>query len=211
MKQYYISIEEELDYEAKLYAEELLKEDWPYIKEEAELFLIHAFSHLFETSVKGYEVLGSDEHKTKYSQFYLNLAVGLELLLKSILLKKGIGVNRTVTRTIPFSRIIERHLDGILSGLSTNTLSEMKATLMLINEKRNNIAHRSKRIYQHYAHEYRVSYATLYIYERFFYGQNEALTKLLLKSIERSRITVGTDFKPMRLTPRSLRRNPDGE
>lgn len=43
MKQYRISIEEELDYEGKLYAEELLKEDWRYIEEEAELFLIHAF------------------------------------------------------------------------------------------------------------------------------------------------------------------------
>lgn len=160
--------------------------------------------HLFETPIKGYELLGSDEHKTKYSQFYLNLAVGLELLLKSILLQKGIRVNLTVKRTMQFSHIIERYLDRILPGLSINTLNEMKATLMLINEKRNNIAHRSKRIYEHYAYEYRFSYVTLYIYERFFYGQNEPLTKLLLKSIERSRITSGMDFKPMRIIPKSL-------
>ena len=153
----------------------------------------------------------SDEDKTKYGQFYLNLAVGLELLLKSILLKKGIEVNVTVKRTMQFSYIIEWHLDRILSGLSTNTLSEMKTTLNLINEKRNNIAHRSKRIYEHYAYEHRFSYATLYIYERFFYGQNESLVRLLLKSIDRSRITSGIDFKPMRITPKSLRRKPSSE
>ena len=211
MKQYYKSIKEELDYEAELYAEKLLKKDWRYMKEEAELFLIHAFSHLFEISAKGYDLLGSDEHKTKYSQFYLNLAVGLELLLKSILLKKRIGVNINGKRTRQFSYIIEHHLNGILSGLSANTLSEVKATLMLINAKRNNIAHRSKRIYEHYAYEHRFSYVTLYIYERFFYGQNESLVRLLLKSIERSRITSGMDFKSMRITPKSLRSTPDSE
>ena len=204
MKQYYISIEEELDYEGKFYAEELLKEDWHYIEEEAELFLLHAFSHLFEIPVKGYELLGSDEHKVKYSQFYLNLAVGLELLLKSILLKKSIRINRSVKKTMQFSYIIEHYLDKILPRLSINTLNEMKTTLMLINEKRNNIAHRSKRIYEHYAYEYRFSYVTLYIYERFFYGKNKLLTELLLTSIERSRITGGTDFKPMRIKPKSL-------
>lgn len=53
MKQYYISIEEELDYEAKLYAEELLKEDWRYIKEEAELYMVDQRQVENRTSVSG--------------------------------------------------------------------------------------------------------------------------------------------------------------
>ena len=87
MSHYYISIKEELDYERKTYEEELVQKDWRYLKEESELFLIHAYSHLFQIPKKGYAVFGDTDDKLKYSQFYLNLAIGLELLLKSILLK----------------------------------------------------------------------------------------------------------------------------
>ncbi len=206
MKQYYISIEEELQYEKKSYAEELKEEDWQYLKESGELFLIHAYSHLFKVPPVGYEVFGDTNYTIKYSQFYLNLAVGLELLLKSILLKRGVKINLSPERTIQFGRIIEKHLDKIFPRLRQNTLKEIKHTLELINVKRNNIAHRSKRSYDHYAYEHRFSYITLYIYEELFYGENPELIKILLKSIDRSKITTGSDFEPLRIKPKSLRK-----
>lgn len=208
MKQYYIPIEEELQYERKFYAEELDKKDWEPLREASELFLIHAYSHLFEASLDGYEVFGDTNYQKKYSQFYLNLAVGLELLLKSILLKKGVRINLKPERTISFRDVITRHLSKIFpkSKLSKDTLKEIRYILKLINLRRNNIAHCSKRSYEHYAYEFRFSYITLYIYEEFFYGQNLELTELLLKSIDRSKVTQGADFKPLRIKPRSLRK-----
>ena len=205
MRPYYISIEDELQYEKKIYTEELREEDWEYLKEASELFLIHAYSHLVETPLEGYEVFGDTSYTTKYSQFYLNLAVGLELLLKSILLKKGVKINLSPARTIQFGHIIGDHLGKIFPKLGENTLEEIKHTLELINLKRNNIAHRSKRSYDHYAYEHRFSYMTLYIYEECFYGGNPELTELLLKSINRSKVATGADFKPLRIKPRSLR------
>lgn len=206
MTRYFIPMEEELQYERKSYAEELEEKDWQYLKESGELFLIHAFSHLFEVSPVGHEVFGDTNYNIKYSQFYLNLAVGLELLLKSILLKRGVKINLSPERTIQFGRIIEKHLDKIFPRLSQNTLKEVKHTLELINVKRNNIAHRSKRSYDHYAYEHRFSYITLYIYEEFFHGENPELIKLLIKSIDRSKITTGADFKQLRIKPKSLRK-----
>jgi hypothetical protein len=138
----------------------------------------------------------------------------LELLLKSILLKKGKKINRPLKksdsgldqeRTILFSVIIKEYLDKVFPQMSETTIEEIKLTLKLINLRRNNIAHRSKKSHDSYAHEYRFSYITLYIYEKFFYGESAELTELLLKSINRSKVTMGADFKPLRVKPRSLR------
>lgn len=205
MKPYYVSIRDELQEEREFYAEELRKRDWEYLKKSSELFLIHAYSHLSKIPPAGYEVFGDTDYKIKYSQFYLNLAVGLELLLKSILLKKGKKISFNPEKTIPFGEIIEKHLNTIFPKLRETTLEEIKGTLKLVNLRRNNIAHRSKRSRDSYLHERRFSYITLYIYEKFFYGENQELTALLLKSIDRSKVTQGSDFKPLRIKPRSLR------
>ena len=228
MKQYYLSIESQLQEEREFYAEELRKRDWKFLKEAGEMFLIHAYSHRFKISQSAYkfaeryggdpaqfEIFGDDEYKEKYRQFYLNLAVGLEILLKSTLLKKGIKINKPrknridndfdPASTISFGNVIEEHLDKIFPKLSETTLEEIKDTLRLINLRRNNIAHCSKKSHDHYAHEHRVSYLTLYIYEEFFYGDNSELTGLLLKSIEKYKENESADFKPLRIKPRSLR------
>lgn len=205
MKPYYISLDGELQYERKYYAEELRKKDWEYLKDSSEVFLTHAYSHLFETFAAR-EVFGDTNYKIRYSQFYLNLAVGLELLIKSVLLKKGIKINLGPERTIQFGHIIRKYLNRIFPRLGKTTLEDIKNVLELISLRRNNIAHLSKRSYDHYAHEHRFSYITLYIYEEFFYEDNPELTKLLLKSIDRSKVTTGADFKPLRIKPRSLRK-----
>ena len=205
MKRYYVSIKDELQEEEEFYAEELKKTDCEYLKKSGELFLIHAYSHLFETPLTGYEIFGDTNYKTKYGQFYLNLAVGLELLLKSILLKKGVKIHLEPEKTISFRAVITKHLSRIFPKLSKTTLEEIKDTLELINLRRNNIAHRSKRSRDSYLHEHRFSYITLYIYEEFFYGENPELTELLLKSIKRSKVSTGADFKPLRIKPMSLR------
>jgi len=228
MKPYYISMKGEVEYERQFYSEELKKSDWKPLKEAGEMFLIHAYSHRFQISKVAYklserygadasrfEVFGDDEYKTRYAQFNLNLAIGLELLFKSILLKKGIKINRQLKRgtndaidpeqTISFGYIIEAHLNSVFPRLCNATVGEIKDTLKLINKRRNNIAHCSKKSYDSYAHEYRFSYITLYIYERFLNGENQELTALLLKSIDRSRVTQGADFKPLKIKLRSLR------
>jgi hypothetical protein len=205
MKPYYVSIKDEFQEEKDFYFEELNKKDWKRLRESSELFLVHAYSHLFKIPPAGYEVFGDTDYKIKYSQFYLNLAIGLELLLKSILLKKGKKISFNPEKTIPFGQIIEKHLTTIFPKLTETTLEEIKYTLKLVNLRRNNIAHRSKRSRDSYLHEHKFSYITLYIYEKFFYGENQELTALLLKSIDRSRVTQGSDFKPPRIKPRSLR------
>ncbi|MFC1947243.1 hypothetical protein ACFLXY_04900 [Chloroflexota bacterium] len=205
MKEYYISIEDELKYERSVYAEELHRSDWLFFEENAETFLIHAYRHLLdEPSYENY-ILGSYEERTQYNQFYLNLAIGLELLLKSILLKKSVNVNLKNYRTLQFGNIISEYMEKILPKLSLSTIDEIKTTLMLINEKRNNIAHRSKRSYEHYANEYRFSYVTLYIYERYFFKKNDLLTELLLKSISRAKVSSGADYSPLKIKPKSMR------
>ncbi len=113
MKQYYVSMKDEVEYERQFYSEELKKSDWKPLKEAGEMFLIHAYSHRFQISQVAYkfakrygadasqfEVFGDTDYKIKYSQFYLNLAVGLELLLKSILLIHDI-VNLTGILNMP--------------------------------------------------------------------------------------------------------------
>jgi len=188
------------------------------LKEAGEIFLIHAYSHRFQISPVVYklreryghsvpelEVFGDKEYKIKYGQFNLNLAIGLELLLKSIVLKKGERINLGPERTILFSTLINKYLSRIFPKLGKNTFEEIQDTLKLINLRRNNIAHCSKKSHDSYAHEYRFSYITLYIYEKFFYGENLELTELLLKSLNRSQVTQGNDFEPLRIKPRSLR------
>lgn len=225
---YYLSMKEAVEYERQFYSEELKKSDWKYLEDAGEMFLMHAYSHQFQISQTAYkfserfggdpsqiEVFGDDEYNIKYGQFHLNLAVGLELLLKSILLKKGEKINIPLKgdsdsslnpkMTISFGDIIDRHLKKIFPSLIEDSLEEIKDTLKLINLRRNNIAHRLKKNLDSYAHEYRFSYITLYIYEKFFYGKNPELTKLLLKSLDRSKVTQGADFKPLIIKPRSLR------
>ncbi len=196
MKPYYVLIKEEIQEEEKFYAEEHKESDWKYFKEASELFLIHAYSHLLENPRNGIEIFGDANYKRKYEQFYLNLAIGLELLLKSIMLKRGMKINKLLKekattnldpeRTLQFRAIINQHLDKVLLKLSKTTLEEVKDTLRLVNLRRNNIAHCSKKSRDSYLHEHRVSYVTLYIYEKFFYGENSELTGLLLQSINRS-------------------------
>jgi|GEM_PF-2795029 len=227
MKQYYLSMKDEFENEKQFYSGELKKSDWEPLKEASEMFLIHAYSHRFQISPVAYkfaerfggdasqvEVFGDASYTIKYSQFYLNLAVGLELLLKAVLLKKGEKINRLLTekangeldseKTIMFGEVINR-LAKIFPNLSSTMLNEIGDTLRIINLRRNNIAHRSKKSHDSYAHEYRFSYITLYIYEQFFYAGNQELTALLLKSIDRSRVTQGADFKPLKIKPKSLR------
>ena len=219
MKQYYVSMKDEVEYEKQFYSDELSKSDWEFLKEAGEMFLIHAYSHRFEISPVVYklrerygpsvpelEVFGDKEYKIKYGQFNLNLAIGLELLLKSILLKKGERINLGPEKTIPFSILINKYLSRIFPKLGKNTFEEIQDALKLINLRRNNIAHSSKKSHDSYAHEYRFSYITLYIYEKYFYGENSELTELLLKSLDRSKVTQqSVDFKPLKIKPRSLR------
>jgi len=205
-------MEEMLQEEQKVYAEELKGTDWRYIKEASDLFLIHAYSHLFESHSE--EVFADKNYTKRYSQFNLNLAVGIELLLKALLLKKGVEINLPLKngtsgeidpeKTISLRAAIDR-LNKIFPHLSKTTLEELKNTLKLINLRRNNIAHCSKRSSDHYAYEYRFSYVILYIYEEFFHGENAELTDMLRKSIDRSRVTQGSDFKPLKIKPKSLR------
>ena len=217
-KRYYLSMKDEYEDEKRFYSEELKKSDWEFLKEASEMFLTHAYSHLFHISQSAdkmaeylgldaseIRVFGDKEDRKRYSQFYLNLAVGLELLLKSILLKEGVKIHLRPEKTISLGDVIEIHLKKIFPKLIETTFQEIKETLRLINLRRNNIAHRSKKSYDSYAHEYRFSYITLYIYEKFFCGENTELTQLLLKSLDRSKVTQQSDdFKPLKIKPRSL-------
>jgi hypothetical protein len=75
MKPYYVLIKDEIQEEEKFYAEEHKESDWVNFKDASELFLIHAYSHLFLNSLDGFEILGNADYQIKYGQFYLNLAI----------------------------------------------------------------------------------------------------------------------------------------
>lgn len=201
MKKYYGYISGDLKEEKEFYAEESKKKDWEFIKRSGEMFLIHAYYHLFEDLVDS-NVIDTKNYNLKHTQFYLNLAVGTELLLKSIFLKKRLSIDKGASRSKSFSEIINE-LDRIFPQLSISTLDELKNTLRLINLRRNNIAHRCKKSFDSYRHEYRLSYVILYIYEK-FQGDNQELIDLLLKSLKRSKVSSGIDFKPLRVKSKSL-------
>lgn len=216
MKTNYISRKGELDYERSLYSEELGKSDWKYLKEASEIFLIHAYKHLFKKPQT--YILGDFNYSTTYSQFYLNLGVGLEILLKSALLKNGIKINSELknnkslnldpAKTIGLGIIIDKHLSNILKGLCQETLEEIKCILKIINLRRNNLAHCFKKTLDSVADEYVFSYITLYIYQKCFNDENTELIKLLLKSISRSKTTQNsTCYKRLRIKPKALRKN----
>ena len=66
-----LSIKNELQEEREFYAEELEEKDWEFLKEAGELFLIHAYTHLFQIPSSGYEVLGGllDTFITAYNEY----------------------------------------------------------------------------------------------------------------------------------------------
>jgi hypothetical protein len=214
MKPYYVQLKDDIREEEKFYAEAHKLSDWKHLKEASELFLIHAYSHLFLGSENGFEIFGNADYKRKYGQFYLNLAIGLELLLKAIMLKQAMKINKLLKnkegvqinpeKTLYFSEIIDKHLTNILSNLDAVTIEGIKDTMKLVNLRRNNIAHSSKKSRVSYRDEYRISYVTLYVYEEFFYKENSELTDLLIKSVSRSKVTQGADFEPLKIKPRSL-------
>jgi hypothetical protein len=161
-----------------------------------------------------FEIIGDVDYLRKHRQFYLNLAIGLELLLKSIMLKQEMPINKQMKlngeihldkeKTLQFSEIIKNNIANIFSNIDQLDLEELKDTLKLINLRRNNIAHSSKKSTKSYRDEHQFSYVTLYIYEEFFFGMNSELTQLLLLSIKRSKVTQGADFPPLNIRPRSL-------
>ncbi|MFC1983732.1 hypothetical protein ACFLVO_01780 [Chloroflexota bacterium] len=154
-------MKDEYEDEKRFYSEELKNSDWEFLKEASEMFLIHAYSHLFHISqstdkmaehlgldASEIRVLGDKEDRKRYSQFYLNLAIGLEFLLKSILLRKNERINTKKSnkklngepnnnlnpeKTISFGSIIDRHLRKVFAELCKNTFEEIKDTLKLIN------------------------------------------------------------------------------
>jgi hypothetical protein len=156
MKPYYVSIKDEIQDEENFYTEEYKDADYVYLNESSELFLVHAYTHLLFNLNNGFEIFRDTNYQIKYGQFYLNLAIGLELLLKSILLKQGKPINKPLKNkseiklnpelTLQFREIINKHLDEILPRLDETTLEEIKDTLRLVNLRRNNIAQRKAAI-----------------------------------------------------------------
>ena len=139
MKPYYVQIKDIIKEEEKFYSEEYKSSDWVYLKDASELFLIHAYTHLFLGSENRFEIIGDVDYLRKHRQFYLNLAIGLELLLKSIMLKQEMPINKQMKlngeihldkeKTLQFSEIIKNNIANIFSNIDQLDLEELKDTL----------------------------------------------------------------------------------
>ena len=92
MLENYIDSKQEIEDLKKEYKKILKKEDYKILNQRSETFLLHAMKHLITQKSESIE-FPSTEWETKITQYYLNLAIGLELLLKSALLKNDVNIS----------------------------------------------------------------------------------------------------------------------
>jgi len=137
--------------------EEFIKEcykqsDFKYFKENAEILISHGIGHykkMFESDMA---------HNDHIYHSYLNIAVGCELLLKSIYLKNGYAINQTKNRGIikfnddvkdvlvkvrmhSFYTLINSAKTTVFSdlGISEGEAGKIENVFRLIKLKRNNL------------------------------------------------------------------------
>jgi len=166
--------------------EEFIKEcykqsDFKYFKENAEILISHGIDHYKKMSESDME------HNDHIYHSYLNIAVGCELLLKSIYLKNGYAINQTknkgiikfnddVTdvlvkgRTHSFNTLINSDNTEVFSdiGISEGEARKIKNVFRLINLKRNNLVHAGKKHFEHYKYAECIGEMILLLYNNAF-------------------------------------------
>lgn len=166
--------------------EEFVKEcykqsDSKYFKENAEILISHGIDHYKKMSESDME------HNDHIYQAYLNIAVGCELLLKSIYLKNGYAINQTKNkeiikfndgvkdvlvkgRTHSFNTLINSAKTKVFSdlGISEGEAGKIKNVFRLINLKRNNLVHAGKKHFDHYKYAECIGKMILLLYNNAF-------------------------------------------
>ncbi|NOQ32621.1 MAG: hypothetical protein GQ567_00260 [Methanosarcinales archaeon] len=166
--------------------EEFIKEcykqsDFKYFKENAEILISHGIDHYKKMSESDME------HNDHIYQAYLNIAVGCELLLKSIYLKNGYAINQTKNkeiikfnddvkgvlvkvRTHSFNTLINSAKTKVFSdlGISEGEAGKIKNVFRLINLKRNNLVHAGKKHFDHYKYAECIGKMILLLYNNAF-------------------------------------------
>ncbi len=126
-------------------------------------------------------------HNDHIYHSYLNIAVGCELLLKSIYLKNGYAINQTKNkeiikfnddvkdvlvkgRTHSFNTLINSAKTKVFSdlGISEGEAGKIKNVFRLINLKRNNLVHAGKKHFDHYKYAECIGKMILLLYNNAF-------------------------------------------
>lgn len=204
MKEVYIDPKDDLNDLKKEYERASDKNDFLILHRRAENFLLHSMEHLFSAPQEIY--LTSPEWETKVTQYYLNLAIGLELILKSALLKNGKKISRFNKKkneesdeyTIPFSLVIDK-INEIkeFEDVDTKDLDEIKNCLRILNFQRNNFAHKCIVIFDSYEYPYRFSMIALFIYHKLG-GKHKELLTLLKQVLVKYKNQPGMIFIPFK-------------
>ena len=166
--------------------EEFIKEcykqsDFKYFQENAEMLISHGIDHYKKMSESDME------HNDHTYHSYLNIAVGCELLLKSIYLKNGYAINQTKNkeiikfnddvkdvlvkgRTHSFNTLINSAKTKVFSdlGISEGEAGKIKNVFRLINLKRNNLVHAGKKHFDHYKYAECIGKMILLLYNNAF-------------------------------------------
>ena len=166
--------------------EEFIKEcykqsDFKYFQENAEILISHGINHYKKISESDMA------HNDHIYQAYLNIAVGCELLLKSIYLKNGYAINQTKNkgiikfnddvkdvlvkdRTYSFKTLIDGDKTEVFGdlGISEGEARKIKNVFGLINLKRNNLVHAGKKHFDHYKYAECIGKTILLLYNNAF-------------------------------------------
>ena len=155
--------------------------DFRYFKENAEILISHGIDHYKKISESD---VGHNDH---IYHSYLNIAVGCELLLKSIYLKNGYAINQTNNKGIikfndavkdvlvkdkthSFNTLINSDKTEVFRdlGVSKGETRKIKNVFRLINLKRNNLVHAGKKHFDHYKYAECMGKTILSLYNNAF-------------------------------------------
>ncbi len=155
--------------------------DFKYFQENAEMLISHGIDHYKKISESGMA------HNDHIYHSYLNIAVGCELLLKSIYLKNGYAINQTNNKGITkfnddvkdvivkinthsFNTLINSAETTVFSdiGISEGEARKIKNVFRLINLKRNNLVHAGKKHFDHYKYAECIGKMILLLYNNAF-------------------------------------------
>ncbi len=170
-----------IKYEEEFIEEYYKQTDFKYFKENAEILISHGIDHYKKMSESD---MAHNEH---IYHSYLNIAVGCELLLKSIYLKNGYAINQTKNKEIikfnddvkdvlvkgrahSFNTLINGAETTVFSdlGISEGEAGKIKNVFQLIKLKRNNLVHAGKKHFDHYKYAECMGKMILLLYNNAF-------------------------------------------
>lgn len=186
IQKYYQIEDEELRYKET----ELKKAPHEHIKDTAKSFIGLAISesHDLEKSADTSDVL---------------LGIGVELLLKSIILKKDpkwfiekISHKKDGVYTPFFKQCIDKVRDLLKDELDEKQLERLEDVLTLMNNRRNELVHLHFHTMGHYAISYQILNVLEFLFKHYF-PEDKEFINWLSELKQKNKVESGMDFEPV--------------